>query len=228
MSDEIRLRVERSLATKSGQKRLVVWSSVLLRDRNGQATGTLSIGADITERRAAENAREAALAEIEALTRRLEDEVVYLKSEIRTTGRFDSIVGDSDALKYVLQKVDEVAPLDTTVLIEGETGVGKELFARAIHEHSSRKDRPLVKVNCATLGDTDQRRRRSAPISFADRRVRRLRDDRARKPESDRRQRRGHVSVRVRARGAQKRSQNGKGPRHEPVQVRHGGLDRRS
>ena len=74
-----------------------------------------------------------------------------VKREITTTGRFDAIVGESDALKYVLQKVEEVAPLDTTVLIEGETGVGKELFARAIHEHSPRKDRPLVKVNCATL-----------------------------------------------------------------------------
>ena len=151
MSGELRPRVERFLLTKNGKQRLVVWSSVLLRDRDGGATGLLSIGAVVTDQRKAEKAREAALAEIETLTRRLEDEVVYLKSEITTTGRFDAIVGESDALKYVLQKVEEVAPLHTTVLIEGETGVGKELFARAIHDHSLRKDRALVKVNCATL-----------------------------------------------------------------------------
>jgi len=151
MSGELRPRVERFLLTKKGEQRLVVWSSVLQRDPHGGATGTLSIGADVTDQRKAEKAREAALTEIETLTHRLEDEVVYLKSEITTTGRFEAIVGESDALKYVLQKVEEVAPLDTTVLIEGETGVGKELFARAIHEHSPRSARPLVKVNCATL-----------------------------------------------------------------------------
>ena len=78
MSGELRPRVERFLLTKNGEQRLVVWSSVLLRDRDGGATGMLSIGADVTDQRKAENAREAALAEIETLTRRLEDEVVYL------------------------------------------------------------------------------------------------------------------------------------------------------
>jgi formate hydrogenlyase transcriptional activator len=89
--------------------------------------------------------------EIAALKARLEKENVYLQEEIRTEHNFEEIVGNSPALLAVLRKVEQVAPTDSTVLIYGETGTGKELIARAIHNRSTRKDRPLVKVNCSAI-----------------------------------------------------------------------------
>lgn len=89
--------------------------------------------------------------EIAALKARLEKENVYLQEEIRTEHNFDEIVGNSPALLVVLRKVEQVAPTDSTVLIYGETGTGKELIARAIHDRSARKDHPLVKVNCSAI-----------------------------------------------------------------------------
>ena len=99
---------------------------------------------DITERKRAEQ-------EIRRLKERLEEENLYLREEIFEVKGFDEIVGKSDALRYVLTRVEQVAKTDATVLLQGETGVGKELIARAIHERSSRSNGPQVKVNCATL-----------------------------------------------------------------------------
>jgi PAS domain S-box-containing protein len=106
---------------------------------------------DITERKRAEEGLYAALTEVSELKNQLQAENVYLQEEIRLTHNFDEIIGNSDALKYVLYKVEQVAAADSTVLILGETGTGKELIARAIHQASPRQDRPLVKVNCAAL-----------------------------------------------------------------------------
>ena len=89
--------------------------------------------------------------EIASLKGRLEEENVYLQEEIRTVHNFEEIVGDSPALLSLLQRVDQVAPTDSSVLIYGETGTGKELIARAIHDRSNRKSRPLVKVNCSAI-----------------------------------------------------------------------------
>jgi len=89
--------------------------------------------------------------EIATLKARLEKENVYLQDEIRTEHNFEEIVGRSSALLEVLRKVEQVAPTDSTVLICGETGTGKELIARAIHNLSARKDRPLVKVDCSAI-----------------------------------------------------------------------------
>src|SRR5437870_1346425 len=89
--------------------------------------------------------------EIAALKARLEKENVYLQEEIRTVHNFEEIVGDSPALLELLRRVDQVAPTDSSVLIYGETGTGKELIARAIHNRSVRKNRPLVKVNCSAI-----------------------------------------------------------------------------
>ncbi len=89
--------------------------------------------------------------EITALKVRLEKENVYLQDEIRTEHNFEEIVGNSPALLGVLHKVEQVAPTDSTVLICGETGTGKELIARAIHDRSARKGRPLVKVDCSAI-----------------------------------------------------------------------------
>src|SRR5499433_745445 len=106
---------------------------------------------DITERKRAEQDLNAALVEIRSLKEGLEEENIYLKEEISEVKGFEQIVGKSDVLKYVLTRVEQVAKTDATVLLQGETGVGKELIARAIHEKSSRSDGPHVKVNCATL-----------------------------------------------------------------------------
>src|SRR5262245_48912248 len=106
---------------------------------------------DISERKRAEQDLNAALVEIRGLKERLEEENIYLKEEISEVKGFEQIVGKSDVLKYVLTRVEQVAKTDATVMLQGETGVGKELIARAIHEKSSRSDGPHVKVNCATL-----------------------------------------------------------------------------
>ena len=106
---------------------------------------------DITARKRAENDLNSALIEIRGLKDRLEEENIYLREEISEVKGFEEIVGKSDALKYVLTRVEQVAKTDATVLLLGETGVGKELIARAIHEKSSRSNGPYVKVNCATL-----------------------------------------------------------------------------
>ena len=85
------------------------------------------------------------------LRERLEEEKVYLEEEIRTEYGFDGIVGHSPTLRYVLQEIETVAPTDSTVLIQGETGTGKELVARAIHQLSRRNQRTFVKLNAAAI-----------------------------------------------------------------------------
>ncbi len=89
--------------------------------------------------------------EIKQLENQLTHENIYLQEEIRTEHNFEEIVGKSRELKRVLKRVELVAPTDSSILITGETGTGKELIARAIHHLSKRKDRPLIKVNCAAL-----------------------------------------------------------------------------
>jgi formate hydrogenlyase transcriptional activator len=89
--------------------------------------------------------------EITRLRDRLAEEKLYLEEEFRSEMGFERIIGSSPALKHVLQLVETVAPSDSTVLLLGETGTGKELIARAIHERSRRKDRTFVKLNCAAI-----------------------------------------------------------------------------
>ncbi len=89
--------------------------------------------------------------EIDSLKARLEKENVYLREELRTEHNFEEIVGNSPALLKALHAVDQVAPTDSTVLIYGETGTGKELVARAIHSRSARNGRALVNVNCSAI-----------------------------------------------------------------------------
>src|SRR5205807_7416663 len=82
---------------------------------------------------------------------KLAQEKLYLEEEIRGGMDFEGIVGQSSALRHVLSLVETVAPSDSTVLLLGETGTGKELIASAIHDRSRRKDRTLVRVNCAAV-----------------------------------------------------------------------------
>jgi len=103
---------------------------------------------------ASERALEERLREIEHLKERLQQENVYLHEEIKLLGEHTEIVGKSGAMKEVLVQAEKVAPTESTVLLIGETGTGKELLARAIHRMSGRKDRPLVTVNCASLPPT--------------------------------------------------------------------------
>jgi formate hydrogenlyase transcriptional activator len=103
------------------------------------------------KRQRAENQLQAALEQVRALQKKLEAENVYLQEEISREHNFEEIVGNSKALVEVLRKVETVAPTDSTVLIMGETGCGKELIARAVHSRSKRSNRPLVKVNCGAI-----------------------------------------------------------------------------
>jgi predicted ATPase/transcriptional regulator with GAF, ATPase, and Fis domain len=106
---------------------------------------------EVARRRQAETDLHRALAEVHDLKNRFEAENMYLQEEIRCEHNFEEMVGNSPALLEVLRQVETVAPLDSTVLILGETGTGKELIARAIHDRSGRKTRPLVKVNCGAI-----------------------------------------------------------------------------
>jgi formate hydrogenlyase transcriptional activator len=89
--------------------------------------------------------------EIEALKNQLNEEKLYLEDEIRTLHNCEEIIGESAALNRILKQVETVAPTDSTILIRGETGTGKELVARAIHNLSHRRERTLVKLNCAAI-----------------------------------------------------------------------------
>ena len=106
---------------------------------------------EVDERKQAQENLSKALSEVKRLQKQQEAENIYLREEIKLEHNFEEIIGQSDALKEVLSKVEQVGPTDATVLILGETGTGKELVARAIHHASMRKKRPLLKVNCATL-----------------------------------------------------------------------------
>jgi PAS domain S-box-containing protein len=115
--------------------------------------GTLVSGAvrDVTERARAEEALRKAFEEIKGLRDQLFQENIALKEEVVQASMFEEIVGDSPALRAVLSRVARVAPTDSTVLITGETGTGKELIARAVHKRSHRSSRPFVSVNCAAI-----------------------------------------------------------------------------
>ena len=92
-----------------------------------------------------------AVFELKAMKDKLEAENIYFRHEIKTRSRFGDIIGKSDGLKHILHRAEQVAPANTTVLILGETGTGKELIAFAIHDMSPRRDRPMITVNCAAL-----------------------------------------------------------------------------
>ncbi len=148
---DLQSEVQAELITKDGNRRTVIWSNVLISGSNHSPAAILSIGADVTDQLLAESARDRALAEVQELKRQLERENLYLKEEIRVERGFSEMVGASRPLMYVLHKIEQVAKTDATVLIEGETGVGKELVGRAIHRASNRSARAFVTVNCAAL-----------------------------------------------------------------------------
>jgi formate hydrogenlyase transcriptional activator len=115
------------------------------------AAVNLALTAEVAERNRADAGLKSAFNEISQLKDRLAQEKLYLEEEISTAQRFEEVVGDSSALRAVLRRVEKVARTDSTVLIQGETGTGKELVARALHRLSRRHDRTFVKLNCAAI-----------------------------------------------------------------------------
>ena len=137
--------------TKDGRLLWVEAHLSVIVDENNVPVGLRGVTLDITERKVAEEGLRNALIEVEQLKDQLQKENIYLREQVDLTQGFEQIIGDSDEIKYVLFKIQQVAPTDASVLIQGETGTGKELVAQAIHNASPRKDRPMVKINCAAL-----------------------------------------------------------------------------
>jgi len=136
---------------RDGTSLPVEYVSTPIRDEDGELAGAVVSFIDITRRKQQQEALERALEEVKALKDRLEHENKYLQEEIRVEHNFEEIIGNSGALKRVLSRLEKVADTDATVMVTGETGVGKELFARAVHHSSRRSERAFVKVNCAAL-----------------------------------------------------------------------------
>ncbi len=118
---------------------------------NGEIQGAVIVFRDISERKVLERQREKDFKQISCLKDELEQERNYLREEINITTNWGEIVGASPALHRMLAQIEAVAQTPSTVLVLGESGVGKEMIARAIHSRSSRSDGPLVKVNCASI-----------------------------------------------------------------------------
>jgi PAS domain S-box-containing protein len=121
---------------------------------NGKPDRLMGVSIDISDRKRMEEELQSRLGEIEALKKQLEQENISLREEVKLLSPHTEIVAKSAAMRQVLARVEQVAPTDSTVLLTGETGTGKEVIARAIHKLSTRKARPLVTVNCGSLPPT--------------------------------------------------------------------------
>lgn len=135
---------------KDGTGFPVEYTSTPIMD-NGHPVGAVVVFRDISARLTAEQELRKALEEVEQLKHRLEMENAYLQEELSAEHHFHEIVGNSEAIRQVVRRIGQVAPTDANVLITGESGTGKELIARAIHQASPRRDRPLIRVNCAAI-----------------------------------------------------------------------------
>ncbi|MGD0022358.1 MAG: PAS domain S-box protein [Smithellaceae bacterium] len=161
--------IEHRFRSVDGNWHPILARGVPVRNENGKIIYWAGINLDISRMKQAEEALitihseleqrveqrtgelKTALSEIELMKNQLEAENIYFRQENRIKQQFNHIIGQSDGLKYVLYRAEQVSSSNATVLILGETGVGKELIAFAIHDMSSRKERPLITVNCAAL-----------------------------------------------------------------------------
>ena len=143
--------LERQMVTKDGRTIDLVMSAISHRDENGNVDRMLVASKDVTQRNRVERELRQALAENARLREELEHERDYLREEVSVALNFGRIVGTSQALRRMLKRIEAVAETPASVLVQGESGVGKELVAREIHGRSQRADRPLVKVNCASI-----------------------------------------------------------------------------
>ncbi|MDX1813107.1 MAG: sigma 54-interacting transcriptional regulator, partial [Gammaproteobacteria bacterium] len=141
--------LEATLVTKSGKKIPHIYSAV--RTLMGDKPVLMGFGINISKQKRAEQQFRNALSKVEALKKQIEADCIYLEEEIKLMHDYENIIGESEIFKYVLYSLEQIAPTDSTVLILGESGTGKELIARAIHQGSKRKERPLIKVDCAAL-----------------------------------------------------------------------------
>jgi len=142
-----------SLSFRIGrEKQFLEFSLISVKDSKGNITGYRGTFRDVTDRIRLEEER-LNKAKTESLKNRYYQEALALRDEIKSEYPFEEMIGVSPAMQQIKKAIQQVAPTDTTVLIKGETGTGKELVARYIHELSSRKDRILVKVNCAALSE---------------------------------------------------------------------------
>ncbi|MCH8248186.1 MAG: sigma 54-interacting transcriptional regulator [Proteobacteria bacterium] len=143
--------LERQMLAKDGTVLDLVMSAISHRDEDGKVDQMLVASKDVTDRRRAERDLRRTLAENARLREELERERDYLREEVNVAMNFGHIVGTSPALRRMMKRVEAVAETPATVLVQGESGVGKELVAHAIHLQSPRADGPLVKVNCASI-----------------------------------------------------------------------------
>ncbi len=172
VAEKRRITFEEVWEDKSGKRRYYVRTFSPVIDEAGDVTHVLGYGHQITElKKAEEDLRAAhgelqkevavrkkaevellrALAEVEELKNRLQAENIYLQEELKSHHNFDEIIGESAAIRNVERAIETVAPSEANVVITGETGTGKELVARAIHALSPRKDKALIRVNCASI-----------------------------------------------------------------------------
>ncbi len=149
-----RYRLEFRIRTAAGEIRWVDHVCSLVVGDNGANLGIRSSNRDITERKRAAEERARAFEEIRQLRDRLEADNSYLREQLQEEGGVEGLLATSDVMRYVVSKVQQVAPTPSTVLLQGETGVGKGLVAQAIHAQSPRRARPLVTLNCAALSPT--------------------------------------------------------------------------
>ena len=119
--------------------------------QDGQDLGTRGSNRDITSRKQSEEELRHALGEMVNCAIGLEIDNTYLREQLHPDIGIEGLIGTSDVMRYVVSKVQQVAPTSSTVLLLGETGVGKSFVAQAIHSLSARKCRPLVTLNCAAL-----------------------------------------------------------------------------
>ncbi len=151
LQDRVPFRTEFRLKSKEGAFLWFLARGQAIWDSAGTAVRMSGWIQNITERKQAELELQQALSEIKRLKDKLEAERAYLQDEIKIRYNHENIIGQSEGITYVLYKIEQIADTDTTVLVLGETGTGKELIARAIHNLSRRRDRAMLKINCAAL-----------------------------------------------------------------------------
>jgi len=135
---------------KDGKAIAVEYTSTPIMEES-RLIGAVVVFRDISERKRANEQLRSALDEVQTLKQKLEQENAYLQEEYLAEHNYKEIVGRSAVISRLIQQIELVAPTDAAVLVTGESGTGKELIARAIHENSIRHDRPMIRVNCATI-----------------------------------------------------------------------------
>jgi formate hydrogenlyase transcriptional activator len=145
------LAIEHRIVCPDGNDRVVYGRGEVTLDKDRRPVRMVGTIQDITSVKRTEKELQKAFDEIRQLKDQLEAENIYLRDEMELINKNNNIIGDSDPLKYVIYRVKQVAKAKTTVLLTGETGVGKGMIARLIHQKSDRRNKPFVQVNCAGL-----------------------------------------------------------------------------